>query len=145
MSYWEFVSDGKLFSLQLPGNWSEYDDGDDGVFAFFNTEKWSGNLRITHLYVANTSDEGAFLSTVDQKWMAEKDAVFVKLNNWQTAFYINEAKNDLIVHNWVTGRENDLFICSFTFDKSFHNADWHNNELITVAEILGSIKTHEHF
>ncbi|MEO6979931.1 MAG: DUF3805 domain-containing protein [Mucilaginibacter sp.] len=142
MDYWEFVSDNKLFSLKLPENWSEYDDGSDDVFAFFNTDKWSGNLRISHLYVENSSAKNdIFLCILDENWMRDKNAVRVKLNNRNAAFYTNEATGDLMVHTWVLGSKNDLFNCSFTFDKSFQNSDWHDNELMAVAEILGSLKT----
>ena len=53
MNYWDFISDNKRFKVKLPENWAEYDDAEN-TYAFFNTEKWSGNLRITHFRWQNT-------------------------------------------------------------------------------------------
>jgi hypothetical protein len=141
MDYWDFISDNNWFGIKLPGNWAEYDDDED-LFAFFNTEKWSGNLRITHFRIENVesgTDEAnqRIHSTLNNK----PGALLIKLGELNAAFYSQETINgECIIYFWVTGAKNDWFICSFTFDKPFLGTDWHNNELIVVSEILASIK-----
>jgi len=137
----EFTSDNEWFKLKLPENWSEYDDDDDN-YAFFNTEKWSGNLRISHIRWANVVDYTDKASLYNQEEMEKTPgAINVKLANWNATFYSKETlAGDNLIYFWNTGSKNDLFICSFTFKKDFLGLDWHNNELIIVSEILGSIK-----
>jgi len=141
MDYWEFISDQNLFGLKLPENWAEYDDEDDN-FAFFNTEKWSGNLRITHFRWKNVVDESDKAALYSGSELAKNpSAIVVKLGLWDATFYSQETKDgEGIIYFWYTGSKNDLFICSFTFDKSFFGTDWHNNELIVVSEILSSVQ-----
>ncbi len=140
MNYWDFTSDNNWFSLKLPENWAEYDD-EDNVFAFFNTEKWSGNLRISHLRRQNDEKEVNDASFYTGSEFADKPGVMkVKLGDWDATFYSKGTNEGDIIYFWATGSKNDLFICSFTFDKPFLGTDWHNNELIAVGEILGSIK-----
>jgi hypothetical protein len=119
---------------------SEYDD-EDNVFAFFNTEKWSGNLRITHFRWEDVMDavDKAFLYK-QSELKDNPNSIIVKLGDWDATFRGEQTDNTGIAYFWTTGSKNDLFLCSFSFDKEFHNTDWHNNELITVGEILGSIK-----
>jgi len=141
MDYWDFTSDNSQFSLKLPGSWSEYDDDDD-LFAFFNTERWSGNLRISYLYLQNDDGsgvDGSFLYN-QSELVKHPDAILVKLGKWEAVFYTKETDADGAIYFWITGSKNDLFICSLSFDKAFLGSDWHNNELIVVAEILSSIK-----
>ena len=35
------------YSIKLPENWSEYETDENNTNAFFDTIKWTGNLRIT--------------------------------------------------------------------------------------------------
>lgn len=139
MADWIFTSDDNLFSLTLPEHWSEYED-EDNTFAFFNTDKWSGNLRITHLYWENADPEINKTSLYRQsEFETQPDAIKVKLNDWNAVFYSNEGE-DYLVYFWITGLKNDLFTCSFTFDKPFLDTDWHKGELSSVTDILSSIK-----
>ena len=140
MNNWDFISDDKLFSLQLPENWLQYDD-EENVVAFFNTKKWSGNLRITHFFWENADPETDKASLYTQsEFENEPNAVKVRLNKWNAVFYSKESESDGLIYFWTMGSKNDIFICSFTFDKPFLNTNWHNDELIVVSEILGSIK-----
>lgn len=140
MNYWDFISDNNWFSLKLPQNWSVYDDAEN-TFAFFNTEKWSGNLRITHFRWTN-DDPGIDLAlqSIQSELKNRPNALKVRLNDRDAAFYDDETDDGSILYYWVTGSKNDLFLCSFTFDKPFLSTDWHNNELIIVSEILASLK-----
>jgi len=141
MNYRDFTSDNNWFSLKIPENWSEYEDEED-IFAFFNTERWSGNLRISHLRwtdVADDRDGAAFYN--QSEYSNKPGAIEVKLGDWDSTFYSDETiDGKCIIYFWYTGSKNDLFICSYTFDKPFLNLDWHNNEVIVVREILSSIK-----
>jgi len=141
MNYWDFTSDNNWFSLRLPENWAEYDD-EENTFAFFNTEKWSGNLRFTHFRSLNVEegiDEANQL--IHSRLSSKPNALLIKLHEWDAAFYRQETiSEDCIIYYWITGLKNDWFICSFTFDKPFLSTDWHNNEVIVVGEILSSIK-----
>ena len=140
MNYWEFTSDNNWFSLKLPENWAEYDD-EENVFAFFNTEKWSGNLRITHFrWEDEDAGDDKALSHIQSALNDNPDAVSVKLNAWDATFYSKETTDGGIIYYWIIGSKNDLFICSFSFDKPFLNTTWHNDELIVVKEIIGSLK-----
>jgi hypothetical protein len=140
MNYWNFTSDNNWFRLKLPENWAEYDD-EENTFAFFNTEKWSGNLRITHRRWENVEEGIDKASLYNQSELTDSPgAILVKLNKWDATFYIKEANEGDIIYFWITGSKNDLFICSFTFDKPFLHTHWHNDELIVVSEIPGSIK-----
>jgi hypothetical protein len=140
MKYWEFISDQNWFSLTLPENWSEYDDDDDN-FAFFNTEKWSGNLRITHFRSAGIQDSSySSLANIQKKVENNPRATLVKLGNFDAAYYFKDTEDGNIIYFWETGAADDLFVCSFTFSKSFLEADWHNNEVIVVGQILSSLK-----
>ena len=57
MDYWYFTSASNWFSLNLPVNWAENEEEDEGTYAFFNKEEWSGNLRNTLLRLS--SDKNA--------------------------------------------------------------------------------------
>ena len=140
MNYWNFTSDNNWFSLKLPANWAEYDDAEN-VFAFFNTEKWSGNLRITHFRWegVDADTDKAFLYN-QSELKDNPGAISIKLKEWDATFYSKETDDKDIIYYWITGSKNDLFICSFTFDEPFLNTDWHNNELIVVREIIGSLQ-----
>ena len=141
MNYWDFISDHNLFSLKLPENWSEYKD-EDNVFAFFNTEKWSGNLRITHFLWENANPKTDKASQYTKALLKnEPGAINVRLGKWNAVFYSEEgSEGNTLIYFWIMGSKNDVFICSLTFDKSFLNTRWHNSELAVVGEMLGSIK-----
>ncbi len=51
-----FISPDAKFSLTLPQYWEEYDDGEESTFAFFNSNSWTGNFRITPLYWTQHTD-----------------------------------------------------------------------------------------
>ena len=51
-----FLSSNGWFSMKLPDEWEEYEDDNEGTYAFFNTKSWSGNLRITPLRISNADN-----------------------------------------------------------------------------------------
>lgn len=47
MDYKKFTSQNGWFSLTLPVDWKEYEDGEEDTYAFFNAKSWTGNFRVT--------------------------------------------------------------------------------------------------
>ena len=57
-----FTSRSGWFSFTLPADWDEYDDEEEDTYAFFNSNSWTGNLRISPfrwMLVANSDDDKA--------------------------------------------------------------------------------------
>jgi Domain of unknown function (DUF3805) len=70
----------------------------DDVFAFFNIEKWSGNLIITHFRWANVEAEINKASQYIQSELENNsNAVMIKLNEWNVAFCDKETKDGNII------------------------------------------------
>jgi len=143
MNYWNFTSEAESFSLRLPENWSEYNDADNSS-SFFNAQEWSGNLRITSFTWDNTGigEKNDRAEEYIQSELSDNaNAILVKVGEWDAAFYSKETKDKKdVIYYWATGLKNNLFLCSFTIDKSFFNTDRNNSELTVVEEILGSIR-----
>jgi len=138
MKYWYFTSINKWFTIKLPENWSEYED-EEGTAAFFNTVKWSGNLRITPLRIgdAEIDKTPASVSSINND---NSNAIIIKLGDWDAAFYKKESSDVCTTFYWTMGTTNFWFVCSFTIDIDFLNTEINAEELIVVEEILGSIK-----
>ena len=140
-----FTSDDKRFTLQLPPNWDEYDDGEENTYAFFNNVKWTGNLRITHFNWpgSNGNSEGKAEKFIEEDLAENAGSSKIILGNWICAHYtknLTQQNDDLIIYYWSTGILNDLFICSFTIDKAQENTDENTLELKKVQEIISSLK-----
>lgn len=139
MSYWNFLSPDNWYSLEIPSNWAEYDD-EDNVSAFFNSEEWTGNLRITAFrWPVDVEVDKAFeyiASELDEN----PGAIRIKLGEMEAAFYTKEAANDCIIYYWVTGKGINLFLCSFTIDKSSFNTIRNEEELTVIETMLSSLK-----
>jgi hypothetical protein len=139
MNNWLFESENINFSLELPENWTEYED-DDNTAAFFNTGEWSGNLRITTFYLPGKDINIDKVSEYIKSELSDNpNAQLIKLGKWDAAFYSDDLEDGNIIYYWITGTNPDLFLCSFTFDKSFLDAENHNKEIILVTDILRSI------
>jgi hypothetical protein len=139
MGYWNFTSPDNWYTLELPANWAEYDD-EDNVSAFFNTEQWSGNLRITALRWPTDTEIDKTSEYIASELNDNAGAICTKLGEMDAAFYTKEAANDCIIYYWVTGKENNLFLCSFTIDKSFFNTARNTEELTIVENMLNTLK-----
>ena len=136
MNYWEFTSVNNWFSTMLPENWSEYED-DEGTYAFFNTDEWSGNLRITPYRWEGDSNKAA--EYINDELNNNPDAVAIKIGDWNAAFYSRETSDDSLIYFWATGGGNHLFLCSFTVDKNMFGTEKHDKELSIVEEVLNNI------
>jgi len=102
MNYINFTSNDKRFSLALPDDWSEYDDGEENTHAFFNTIKWTGNFRITYFHWPNNQDKS---KNKAEEYFEEETAenigsVKVKLGDWECVHYkkdIIQADDNLVI------------------------------------------------
>lgn len=134
MSYWEFTSSNGWFSTRLPENWSEYED-EEGTEAFFNTEQWSGNLRITPVRLGGMDIDKTTIS-----FNNNQNEIVVKLGDWTASFYSERSSDDCIIYYWTIGSKSIRFICSFTIDEEFLNTDRNTKELAVVEEVISNIK-----
>jgi hypothetical protein len=125
------------FSLTLPDDWDEYDDGDDkGTFVFFNSKNYSGNLRISPFHWENAkSNENKASEFIDEELNEKKDAMKIKLGKFDCVHY----KKELVIYHWCIGENSDIYICSFTIDKLREQTDQHKTELEIVQDIIKSI------
>jgi hypothetical protein len=117
-----FTSPSGWFTLKLSENWDEYDDGEEGTYAFFNTIKWTGNLRITPLKWSGAADSSKRIAAkfVADELMANPDARKTAIGDFECAFYSKPTKQDgedLLIYYWITGKEDIQFTCSFTLDR----------------------------
>jgi len=122
------------YSVNIPENWSEYETDEKNTNAFFDTTKWTGNLRITPMnYEVKNSKE--FLS----EKLAENNAQNIDWKNIRGIYYVENQENEEINY-WYLIENNKLYICSFTVGNLNAKSEI-EIELNKVAEILKSIKT----
>ena len=142
MNYHKFLSIDESFSIQLPENWSEYDDDDENqnTYAFFNSKQWSGNLRISFIHWKGTSNKDKANNYIQSELLENENVCIIKINDRNAAFYSKESVDNNLIYFWITGAKNNLFICSFTVDKSHLETDSHTRELGVVEQILHSIE-----
>lgn len=140
-----FTSPAGWFSLTLPREWDEYDDGEDGTFAFFNSKKWTGNLRITPFRWAKVEnsivDQAA--AHIERELLQNSEAKRISWGPWLRAHYretINQDEDMLISYNWLIGHSNNLFLCSFTIDEEQEPTKENKVAIGQVVGIIQSIK-----
>ncbi len=122
------------YSVNIPENWSEYETDEKNTNAFFDTTKWTGNLRITPMnYEVKNSKE--LLS----EELAEHNAKNIDWKNIRGIYYVENQKNEEINY-WYLIENNKLYMCSFTIG-NLNSKSEIEIELNKVAEILKSIKT----
>ncbi|RYY33696.1 MAG: DUF3805 domain-containing protein [Sphingobacteriaceae bacterium] len=143
MSFWNFTSDDKSFSLQFPEHWVEYED-EANTYAFFNHHEWQGNLRITHFYIQADfkSDTDKTNGYIDDELNDNPDAVIITLGEWKAVHYVryNDDENSIIYY-WVTGLHNNLFLISFTSEKHLLQLEKGTEALLEVNQIIGSLNS----
>ena len=122
------------YSINIPENWSEYETDEKRTNAFFDTKKWTGNLRITPMnYDVKNSKE--FLS----EKLIENNAKNIDWKNIRGIYYVENEKNEEINY-WYLIENNKLYICSFTVG-NLNGKSEIETELNKVTEILKSIRT----
>jgi hypothetical protein len=142
-----FISPDAKFSLTLPQYWEEHDDGEESTFAFFNGNSWTGNFRITPLYWTHHTDNktNKCIEFIEEEMGANPHAERMIFGDFDCAHYKKNVVQDdalLVIYYWAIGRENNLFLCSFTIDKTMENTEQNFSEIKTVENILASIRVH---
>ena len=121
------------YSLYLPENWSEYETDEKNTNAFFDTTKWTGNLRITPLKY-EIDDAENFLN----KKLTEIQVPKFYWNNSVGIYYVEESPDDTL-HYWHLIHKKRLYICSFTIGNINENEI--DDEIHKVEEILKTIES----
>lgn len=145
MDFKTFTSQNGWFSLTLPVEWQEYDDGEEDAYAFFNAKTWTGNFRITPFRWTKVMDphEDKASQFITEEMTENKGATQIKLGSLDCVHYkksIKQDGEDLLIYYWATGKKNDLFICTFTINKKQERTKMNQPELQTVQNIIKSIK-----
>jgi hypothetical protein len=135
----------RWFSLTLPANWEEYDDGEEGTYAFFNVNIWTGNFRITPFRWTESVDpsEDKAGQFIEEELNSNEGATRFMLGDLNCTQYkknIFQDKDELLMYCWVTGKNEKIFICSFTINKKDEETDQNINELKIVEDIIKSIE-----
>ena len=139
-----FTSQCGWFSFTLSADWEEYDDGEEGTYAFFNPKAWTGNLRITPIRWDNIADpaEDGIAKFIKKRLDNNKQAFKTKLGDWDCVHYRKDVEEDdepFVVYYWETGKTNTILICSFTIDKKREGGKANRAELILVQNMIRSI------
>jgi hypothetical protein len=147
MSYKKFTSQSGWFSLTLPVDWEEYDDGDsdEGTYAFFNAKEWTGNFRITSFRWKNLVDpsEDKAAKYIKEALNENPGSTKLKLGEFDCAHYkkdLLQDGDDLLIYYWVVGQKDNLFVCSFTIDKKQEQTEQNKAEINIVQDIIRSIR-----
>jgi hypothetical protein len=143
MTFKKFVSQNGWFSLSLPVNWEEYDAEEENTYAFFNASSWTGNLRITPLRLTEPVDPAKIEEFIEDELSNNEGATRVMLGNLDCAFYkkdfLQDGEDDLLIYYWVGGKNENIFICSFTISKKEEGTKQNSIELKIVEDIIRSI------
>jgi hypothetical protein len=122
------------YSIMLPEKWAEYEDNEN-VNAFFDTENWTGNLRITVVKVAKNIDGNYIENEFKSQTKAEK----IITQNGITGFKYTEKSQDGLMHYWQLFHKNKLFVCSFLLNPE-NETKLNKTEIEKVGKIIDSIK-----
>lgn len=142
-----YISRGGWFSFTLANGWAEYDDADDSTYAFWNEaeESWTGNFRVTAFQWPNVTDSnvdkaGEYITT---EVLENTGAQRIILGEYDCAHYKKEFQQEgdhQIIYYWMTGKQNDIFICTFSIDKEQEALSINIRELTSVQNMIASIK-----
>ena len=138
-----FTTQDNKYTWKIPSHWAEYDDGEDGTFAFFNTSKWTGNLRITPVHIGNSTESPSdkLKRLIDEEVEDNQGASKINVGGYDCAHYKNiNTTSEQLVFYWTTGKHNTLLICSFTIDTDEESSSQTEYELETVRQIISSIE-----
>lgn len=142
-----YISRGGWFSFTLANGWAEYDDGDNSTYAFWNEAEafWTGNFRITAFQWPNVSDSNVDKASeyITTEVLENTGAQKIILGEYDCAHYRKEFEQEedhQIVYYWMTGKQNDIFICTFSMDKEQEAMPINARELMSVQNMIASIK-----
>ena len=139
-----FTSKGGWFNITLAVDWEEYDDGEKGTSAFYNSKSWTGNLRITPIRLENIADptEDKAAKVIKERLANNKQAVKIKLGEWDCVHYkqeVREGDQFFVLYYWETGKIDSILICSFAINKKREGSRANRAELILVQKMIRSI------
>lgn len=142
-----YISRGGWFSFTLANGWVEYDDGDDSTYAFWNEAEasWTGNFRITAFQWPNVTDSNVDKASeyITIEVLENTGAQKIILGEYDCAYYKKEFQqegNHQVIYYWVTGAQNDIFICTFSIDKDQEEMLINIRELTSVQNMIASIR-----
>ncbi len=142
-----YISRDGWFSFTLADGWAEYDDEDDSTHAFWNEAEasWTGNFRITAFQWPNVTDpdEDKADQYITTEILENAGAKKIKLGHYDCAHYKQESQQDgdnQVIYYWITGKQNDIFICTFSIDKKQETMPINERESISVQKMIASIK-----
>ena len=122
------------YSIKLPENWSEYETDENNTNAFFDTIKWTGNLRITVMNY-KIENPNKFLSKI----LLEKEGGNINWKNWDGIYYVEKTNNEEMNY-WYLIQNKKLFVCSFLIGQLKGKKEI-KNELTKVENTLKTLKT----
>ncbi len=84
-----FTTEDNKYSWKIPTYWAEYDDDDEGTYAFFNTEIWTGNLRITPAILGHDTEapNDKFKNLIEGEIKDNEGAIKTYIGNYECAHY----------------------------------------------------------
>ena len=122
------------YSIILPEKWAEYED-EENVNAFFDTENWTGNLRITVIELDRNIDD----NYIEKEYKSLKNAEKIITQNGYIGFKYLEKSQDGLMYYWQLFYKNKLFVCSFLLNPE-NNTKLKETELEKVGKIINSLK-----
>jgi len=132
-----FTTPDKRYSWTIPSNWEQYDDGEADTYAFFNSDTWRGNLRITPIVM-----KAGAAKFIEEEIEQNSGAVNVRVGEYDCAYYQSETIQDdieSIIYYWTAGANNTVFICSLTIEAEEY-PDEHETELEAIRDMISSIR-----
>ncbi|MEW5677386.1 DUF3805 domain-containing protein [Flavobacterium enshiense] len=114
------------YSILLPKNWAEYDD-EENTNAFFDTEEWTGNLRITPVRIDPNKNSELLKSEMES---FNGKAELFKTNTGFDGLKYSEKSGEDFIYYWYIIANDKMFICSFTIDLDKKDTQENQKELI---------------
>ncbi|MVO09994.1 DUF3805 domain-containing protein [Flavobacterium sp. TP390] len=122
------------YSIILPEKWAEYED-EENLNAFFDTENWTGNLRITVIELDRNIDD----NYIEKEYIRLTNAEKIITQNGYTGFKYLEKSQDGLMYYWQLFHKNKMFVCSFVLNLE-NNTKLKEAEIEKVEKIINSIK-----
>ena len=136
-----FIDEHNLFSMEIPSEWEQNDDGNTETYTFFNPNEWKGNFRITQFspgYESATRDANVFID----EWIDDNIGFkFKKIAHLHCAFFKDfSADEDCVFYSWVIGEGQIVLTCSFTIEKQMEHTKSNVEELLKIYYALETFK-----
>lgn len=144
MHKWTYISSEQRFTIELPSDWAEYED-EPNVIAFFDATDWTGNLRITPVYLKEPTKDHVTRTRnfIDGILAEHPGAEKIILGSLLCAHYqqqiSGEENETLIIYFWLGVYEHHRFACSFTAPAEENPSAQRRQTLKVVEEIISSI------